>query len=530
MERTGFGLLTKRARLQGEVLLLQGTCALKLPPELGKIDFKRLHVRFGDGEAQQAVRTEIRGPKGLPFIKGYRLYPYRIEIRLQEALQMDVQNKIFLYYGDERICDVTYSLLERRQGVFRNTKVLQREGKSMYFRQTVNNKLWFVVRVPNKYDDRSQSLRVFLAWLLAKLPAGEEPILMYEKEASRYEESASVLYEKLIDRGYKNIYYVVNRDNPAIRNLDQKYRRNLIDKDSFRHLLCFFRTKTFVGTETVEHAAQLRAANRRLMSKARSLDLTHVFLQHGVMYMVSLDADLRVGFVSRKVKKYRTVVSSEAEAMHFIRLGGFSREELYVTGLAKFDRSYREPGADLIMIMPTWRRWETNQAEQDFEQTGYYRMLQRMVSAVPEELRDRIVIKPHPLMQEMMQSRRTGLSEYLRPDLSHDETLRRTALLITDYSSIAYDAFYRGANVIFCWEEREECMRHYGGAHLMLNEYNAFGDVTRSQEQLVQAVQDNYNVSQRQDYLRKYRRIVAFDDNRNTDRIIEMMKRDRILK
>ena len=180
--------------------------------------------------------------------------------------------------------------------------------------------------------------------------------------------------------------------------------------------------------------------------------------------------------------------------------------------------------------MPTWRRWETNQAEQDFEQTGYYRMLQRMVSAVPEHLRGKIVIKPHPLMQGMMQSRETGLSEYLRPDLSHDETLRKTALLITDYSSIAYDAFYRGANVIFCWEEMEECMKHYGGAHLMLNEYNAFGDVTRSHEQLVRAFEANYGVPQRQDCLRKYRQIVAFDDNRNTDRIIEMMKRDRILK
>jgi integrase/recombinase XerD len=74
------------------------------------------------------------------------------------------------------------------------------------------------------------------------------------------------------------------------------------------------------------------------------------------------------------------VVSSEAEAMHFIELAGMKRDDLYITGLAKFDKCVRNEGADKIIIMPTWRRWETNQAKNNVEETGYYAMIETMYS------------------------------------------------------------------------------------------------------------------------------------------------------
>lgn len=528
MESTGCGILWKKVTAGKDAVTVRGICALKLDLAGRRSEMSRLSFRV-HGEEKNPIRVRFFMPKGIPFIGGYRLHPFRMEIPYEDALLLDVQNRIMLWYGDREVCGVSYNLLERRQGAFRTSRLIRSGGKVMYFRQTAGNKMWFVVRPENRYDSPAESFRVFRAWLLARLMGRSDHILMFEKESSRYEESASVLFEKLVDQGYRNVYYIIDRDNPAVKDLDEAYRAQMIEKDSFRHLLYFFRCHRFVGTETMEHAAQLRTSNRRLMAKARSTDLTHVFLQHGVMYMVSLDADARAGFIDRKVDQYRTVVSSEAEAMHFMLLGGFQREELYVTGLAKFDRSVREPDADRIMIMPTWRRWETNLAERDFQSTGYYRMLEDMVAAVPEEWRDRIIIKPHPLMEQMMEGGKTPLARYLQPEMSHDEALRHCRLLITDYSSIAYDAFYRGANVVFCWGDKESCMKHYGGAHLMLNEYNAFGDICYTREQTERAVRAGYSMEQNPDYVRKYRRIVEFHDNRNTERIIDKLKQDHIL-
>jgi CDP-glycerol glycerophosphotransferase (TagB/SpsB family) len=120
-------------------------------------------------------------------------------------------------------------------------------------------------------------------------------------------------------------------------------------------------------------------------------------------------------------------------------------------------------------------------------------------------------------------------SRILVPD-SYEGVLRDTEVLITDYSSISYDAFYRGAKVVFYWAEKDECMTHYGeGTKLMLNLGNVFGPVAMTGPEITAAVKENYGAPQRQDYLDKYRKIIEFHDGKNTERIIEHLKQDGVL-
>ena len=353
---------------------------------------------------------------------------------------------------------------------------------------------------------------------------------MYEKNCAKYEESASVLYEKLIDAGYDNVYYIVDKSIPAVQNLEEKYRKNLIDKDSDKHLEYFFACDKFVATETIDHSLQLRIASKDVLDKITGRDLQYVFLQHGVMYMVSLGSELRVGFRKKTgYKLHRTVVSSELEAQHFIDRADMSREDLYVTGLAKFDKAVRNNGADKIIIMPTWRRWETNQAKHALHETGYYKMVETMYHGVPEELRDNVIILPHPLISERFAGDDSFGRNVLITD-QYDPVLRDCALLITDYSSIAYDAYYRGANVVFYWKDKDECMEHYGaGTQLMLNYDNVFGPVCMDSDEIRKAVKARYDMPQDYDELARYRKIVEFHDGKNSERIMNLLIRDGVL-
>ena len=105
-----------------------------------------------------------------------------------------------------------------------------------------------------------------------------------------------------------------------------------------------------------------------------------------------------------------------------------------------------------------------------------------------------------------------------------------TNVLITDYSSISYDAFYRGSNVIFYWEEKEECLKNYGeGTTLMLTESLAFGEVCYSQEELQKVITESYNSKQKTKFKNRYQKIVEFHDNKNTERIIKCLKKDHII-
>ena len=506
---------------------ISGLCFCRFLDEKRKsIPLKNLKVTIGNNEDCATLR--FSSDKGLPLVKGVRLNKYSIDFKEEALTELDIQNKVQLLYGDT-VARIGYSVFDRSTGRYKTSRIHRSGDLACYVKQSIFNGMYFTVREPQIYDEFSGRAKSFLAWIAAKFWPKNDIIYMFEKECSRYEESASVLYEKLIDAGFDNVCYIVNMDNPAIQNLDAKYKKTLIEKNSFGHLLRFFKSKVFLSSETMAHAMQLRASDRRIARKTDSENIKYVFLQHGVMYMVSLSADLRVSFREKDLELYRVVVSSQLEADHFIDMAGFKPEELYVTGLATFDKSVKFDDADRIVIMPTWRRWETNQAREDFTETKYFKMVERMFNAVPEELKDKVIILPHPLMQEAMNKVDNRLSGYLARE-SHNDTLKKCSLLITDYSSIAYDAYFRGSNVIFYWEEKDECMMNYGAeTKLMIEEETAFGDVCYNEDQLSASISKWYNKPQDENYLNRYRKIVEFHDGRNTDRIIEHLKKDGIL-
>ena len=398
-----------------------------------------------------------------------------------------------------------------------------------------------LVRPVNYTDSLSQRVKIGIAYTLAALrKGGTTPILLYEKNSERYEESASVLYEKLIDMGYKNAYYVINRDCPARNSVPDKYRSNLLMKYSFRHYLKLFRCRTFFATERITHNIDLRPLSPFLRYWLKHAGFNYVFLQHGVMYMVSLDAERRAFFklINREGYINRTVVSSELEADHFVYRGNYDREELYVCGLLKFDKAVRNDVHDRIVIMPTWRPGEAIQAAEDFRQTSYYKFIEKIYNAVPDDLKDRVIVLPHPLIKKnaveaLASSEEAGADDVMRlmlPDYTHEEVLRMTDTLITDYSSISYDAFYRGANVIFDWEEKDDTIAYYGkSARLMLTEDLAFGEVAYTKDELRAAIENTYGKEQQSKYIDRFRNIVTYHDGRNTERFIEMAKKDGLL-
>ena len=108
--------------------------------------------------------------------------------------------------------------------------------------------------------------------------------------------------------------------------------------------------------------------------------------------------------------------------------------------------------------------------------------------------------------------------------------MKETKVLITDYSSIAYDAYYRGANVIFYWEEKDECLENYGpSTKLMLNKDNVYGDVCYSSDELSKVFEKNYLQGQTETYLKRYRKIVQYNDGKNTERLVDFLKKDEII-
>lgn len=467
----------------------------------------------------------------------YMLVRYHLQIPNEDIKNMDIQNKVMLHYRDhdgyELNGSIRYALFQQHKGhnLRGKIRVFEESDTSALFRQTITNILYFTVRKRNLTDAHKEQYKLFLAYYLAKLIPMKRVVLLFEKEASRYEESASVLYEKLIDRGIPNVYFIIDKNYPYIDQIPMAYRKNLVYKTSFKHYVYFFKAKTFLSSEALVHAIDLRISNRYALHKLASKQIDYVFLQHGVMYMVSLDSESRSFFKPKKTKGlYRVVVSSHREAQHFVELGNYDPASIYICGLPKYDRNVLTEDANKIVIMPTWRPWEYNDARYEFSHTRYYQMICRIFHAIPKQYREHIVILPHPLFFDAVKDADFELKRYLDCTTKYDDILKQTKVLITDYSSIAYDAFYRGSNVIFYWEEKDVCMEQYGPTtKLMLNDTNNFGDICYCEEDLKHIFEKNYTSGQNDIYKDHFQELVEFHDGKNTERLIDLLKSDHII-
>lgn len=403
-------------------------------------------------------------------------------------------------------------------------KLIQHNNHSIYLYETWKGFLSIAFREINVTDNPKETEKIksaFEKYQKDKKKGENVPsVLLYEKFCGKYEESAKYVYERLMDDGCENVFFILNRDSEYWDDVPEQYKSNIIEKYSPKHYYEYFNAKAFIATETMNHVIDLTTYNSLTRRRQYWKDYYYIFLQHGVMYAYSLkgreDFEKGKGFD----KNAYVVVSSETEANHFIEDGNFDREDLIKSGLPKFDHAIQNEDADKILIMPTSRVFEYSTIRDDTKNSTYYNFSKSLIKSVPDELKDKIIFIPHPLVNAIFGE--TDLEEYMPDEYSYNELLKNTRLLITDYSSISYDAFYRGANVIFAWMEKEMCLNNLG-IDLKLNDENAFADIAYDYDSLTELIRKNYNEKPSEENIIKYRDIVEFDDGKNTERFIDYL-------
>ncbi|MFG5123826.1 CDP-glycerol glycerophosphotransferase family protein [Campylobacter lari] len=227
-----------------------------------------------------------------------------------------------------------------------------------------------------------------------------------------------------------------------------------------------------------------------------------IFLQHGV-----IKDDLSKWLNSKKVNLFITSTKAEYDSIanNYNRYK-FGKKEMVLTGLARHDVLLKNNKSDTkqILIMPTWRAGIvgniTNSSKRDLKenlkQSEYFQKWNSLLNndslkKLCELYSYAIVFNPHP-----------NIIPYLKEFnlLSHvkianqDESLQvlfcNSSLMITDYSSVAFEMAYLNKPVIYYQFDKEEFFTsHTYQKGYFSYEKNGFGSVLENEENLLKELE-----------------------------------------
>lgn len=202
-----------------------------------------------------------------------------------------------------------------------------------------------------------------------------------------------------------------------------------------------------------------------------------------------------------------------------IKYCGADEKKVKLTGFARFDnwKVSNINNRTHVLIMPTWRDWYEKEGlewKNTYLFSSYTELFKRLNEIV--EKKD-IVVKYnfHPRMS--MFYKNAGWDGFCniyeaKPNESIDELLEWADILITDYSSIFWDALYMNKRVILFWFDENE----YAGKRGLMVDHSFYSEIFSSAEEVARVIEKFNFKDDNKNYSSKY---FNWKDAKNCERI-----------
>lgn len=320
----------------------------------------------------------------------------------------------------------------------------------------------------------------------------------------------------------KEVYYVIDFSSLEYENV--KELGNLVDYRSKEHFEILAKTTHLIASHNPYYLLPLTHTEFQNEIKAK-----RIFIQHGVFGTKNI-----ANIYGKSVDNFNVdmfVVSSHKEKKFAIDDLGYLDDEVKVTGLSRFDTLFAK---DLelkrqILIIPTWRDWLGNY--DTFITSDYYfrykSLLESMkLKSICSENSLEIIFCLHPNMQKFVDAfDLEGITVISQGEVNVQQLLKESMLMITDYSSVAFDFSFLEKPVIYYQFDTERFLGKYP-SHLDINE-DLPGDIVKNQNDVLDRLQlyiDN-NFAMTEENLLKSQQFLKYKDTNNNKRIKEEIEK-----
>lgn len=336
----------------------------------------------------------------------------------------------------------------------------------------------------------------------------------------------------------ENLYFVIRKDSPDYHSL-KKYG-NVLKHFSFKHKLYHL-----LADATISASGDAYVTNPYGKASVYYQDILtqqkRVFLQHGII------KDDLSGWLNRYNKNFDVFVTSAKPEYNSVLSYPYCYDKSVVklTGLPRYDRLY-DKKKKLITIMPTWREGLSDQTKLKdyskdglrrynaaFKETEYFLFYNSLINnklLLYESLKYGYTIQfmPHPnLICYIEWFTKNSNVQFCSIETKYRDIFAESALIITDYSSVAFDFAYLRKPVIYCQFDKKEIYKeHFYKQGYFDYERDGFGEVEYNLEdtinRIIEYMQNGCQLKKR--FKRRIDNFFAFNDQNNCQRVYEAIK------
>lgn len=328
--------------------------------------------------------------------------------------------------------------------------------------------------------------------------------------------------EKYPDR---NVYYVIDKDSPEATNVEEL--GNVIDFKSKEHIFQTVIAEKVISSHHPDYLYPLRTPRFKKKIKADK-----VFLQHGVMGTKNMVANYGKNAAGFDTDLF--MVSSFFEKNMIVNDFGYNPQEVFVTGLSRFDRLFQQDTQvkRQILIIPTWRDWILS--DEAFLESDYFHRYKQLINhprlrELAIEYDCKVLFCLHPNMQKYSSYFYNDFVEIINQgEVSVQALIKESALMITDYSSVAFDFSFLQKPIIYYQFDRNRFLGRRP-SHLDLDN-DLPGDIVFDEDMLLISLHKilQNNMKMDEEYIRRADKFVTYKDQGASERIYQVIKHNTV--
>ena len=405
---------------------------------------------------------------------------------------------------------------------FSPKSTLSSSGSITYNKVRYNTFSWSILQQEQKKFDKYKIIRTIARIIF---PMYNHCCICMDK-AMKADDNAEHFYRYLQHRDTKKIYYAISKESYDYIRLKRE-GFHIINYDSILFKIAKLNCKLFISSQCIKKDYGAICGNKPYF----------ISLGHGITKDNNSNFFNNHDIAMKCVAGYREYTSFINDNTDY----QLTAKEVKCTGFARYDRLFNlKKTHNIILIMPTWRKYLTagiiaktqeRNTVDTFMQSAF--AINWLAFLTSKKLKDiantynqKIIFYPHFNFSSARQFKNTILNinhiHYFNPQKPGIQKLLASAsVVITDYSSIAFDAAYINKNIIyFQFPEKDFTQKHTYTSGYFNYIQDGFGPVCTSADELLVKLEEIFHSEKIcGKYIQRCKEFFVYRDNNNCERI-----------